>query len=259
MTRLVDEGAPPSQLKAFDPVPKRAKQDNRLTAKDHRFLNAVCSAVDPATGYAHIGQRALAKRSAIPRRKIYEYPERLQAVGYIKIIDRGRHRSGAKAGQRKTNLYRVLYDEADYYTDGDQSLAPESGAKVEPQSLAPESGAEGRHPNRGPILEKREKKKGQAPLIFPALTAADCFDDHVEVAQQTELPLPEVQRFADLYQRAEALHGKGKVLKLDMAMRKAHPSDQRGYLKALTLKLEELTSEQPTELVDLAAARRRRR
>ena len=63
----------------------------------------------------------------------------------------------------------------------------------------------------------------------------------------------------DLIAQYTELHGKGKVLKLDMAMRKAHPSDQRGYLKALTLKLEELTSEQPTELVDLAAARRRRR
>ena len=47
-------------------------------------------------------------------------------------------------------------------------------------------------------------------------------------------------------------------MKIDLAIRKAHPSDRKGYLKALTVKLEELTSEQPAELVDVAAARRRR-
>ncbi len=38
-----------------------------------------------------------------------------------------------------------------------------------------------------------------------------------------------------------------------------HPSDRKAYLKALTVKLEVLTMEQPAELADVAAARRRRR
>ena len=243
----------PSVLRDFAPVPNRARRDKELSASHYRCLVALCTFVDNATGYTLIGQRALAKQAAVPRQKIPARLRDLDGWGYIAKVPRGRHTAGPRRGQIRTNLYRIIYDDADA-----TSLATPGVAKVEPPSLATPGVAKALPPPGGASSRQGETKKESGPSIFRALREAERFDTHVEEARQMELPLPEVQHFDDLYRRATERHGSGAVVKIDMAIRKAHPSDRKGYLRALTVKLEELTTERPAELADVAATQRRR-
>ena len=238
---MSSEQAPrrPSVLRAFAPVPRRAKQDKRLKASHHRCLLALCDLLDTATGYCLISQRALGKRAALARQKVSDRLDDLETWGYIARIDRGRHSAGADRGRFKIMLYRLVYDAPD-----SGAVSPTGVTRVEARAVSPTGVAKAVSPTGVTESRLERLKKEGGTSVFRALRAADRFDANVEVARQLELPFPEVQRFDELWHQAVELHGFPKMSKIDLAIRKAHRS-QRAYVQALTARLEALLTEPP--------------
>ena len=238
-----DDSTPPksSVLRAFAPVPARAKQDKRLTASHHRCLLGLCDLMDKATGYCLASHRTLSKHVGLARQKIGNRLGDLESWGYIARVHRGRHSAGTRRGRFKTFLYRVVYDAADA-----GAMSPTGVTRVKAGTMSPTGVAETLSPTG--VAETRilrEKKEG-ATSIFRAVAEADRLDRVAEVARQTELPFAEVQYFDGLYQEATKRYSFRKIVKLDLSIRKQHrsPAD---YVRALTAKLEELVAQAPVD------------
>ncbi len=244
-----DDSAPPrpSVLTDFSAVPDRAMRDRRMTVCHHRVLLALVRSVDTANGCVLIGQRLLAKCAQVSRGKISAYLRDLESWGYIERLDRGRHRAGLRKGQRRTMMYRIIYEPAPAKACHPLRVTspPEPVTHSGCRTLSPTAGDESR------VLEKKkdtlEKEREGATSIFRALREADRFDDNVEVSRQLEMAFPEVARFNDLRRLAIKKHTFPKVMRLDLAIKCRHRDDLPGYVRALTAELEKLVDEGPDD------------
>ena len=238
----------PSRRWTFDPAPQRAKSDTRLRPRHHRILLALCDVMAKDTGIALISQKGLGKRGALSRQKVGQVLRDLKDWGYIKIIKRGRHTAGPKKGQIRTRVYQVLHE---------KSAEPEShvthGVTKVKEPCHPRG--DQTHVTYGvtETITTRVNLEDTAPL-FEALREADRFDDHVEVAQQLELPLGEVQRLDLLRQCAVQRFGFQKIVRLEQHLHQKlcvlGTATRNDYYRALREKLEEILAKPEAQARD---------
>ena len=238
----------PSRSWTFDPAPQRAKADTRLRPRHHRILLALCDVMAKDTGIAFISQEGLGKRGALSRQKVGQVLEDLENWGYVEIRRRGRHGAGPKKGQIRTRMYRVHHETS---AESESLVTPWVTRVKEPCHPVGDK----THVTYGvtETITTRINLEDTAPL-FEALREADRFDDHVEVAQQLKLPLPEVQHLDLLRQRAVLRFGFHKIVQLEQRLHNKlcvlGTATRNDYYLALREKLEELLVEPEAQARD---------
>ncbi len=235
---------PSTVLDAFCPVPERAMRDRRFGAGHHACLEALCWVIDKHTGCAIASQDRIAALTNRPRVKIADFLRDLEQWTYLRKIRRGRHAAGLRKGQYKVLIYQVIYAAAEA---GALSPLGLHGSAAEAGALSP-LGLQNRVTPGVTVSRvfQVQRKKRDEQSIFRAVAEADRLDRVAEDAQQMELPFAEVQRFDDLWHRAISIHGFHKIGKLSLAIRRQHRS-RADYVRALTGRLEELTTEAPVD------------